>query len=264
MEFIDTHTHPYSEEFDEDRDAVVQRALQAGVAAMFLPAIDKGSYPRQEALVQAYPHVFFQMMGLHPTSVDEHWEEALLLAYTTLLACPGKYIGIGEIGLDFYWDQTFRPQQEVVLRQQLQWAAEWSKPVSVHLRSAKDGTADAVDAFFDIWNEGRRNANPGILHCFSGTVEQALQAIDMGFLLGIGGVATYKKNSLAEVVKSVPLESLVLETDAPYLSPAPYRGKRNESSYLPIVAQKVADLKSVSLLTVADVTSCNARRWLER
>lgn len=262
IELIDTHTHLYSVEFDADRNAVVQHAVQAGIVAMFLPAIDAESYDHQADLAEAHPDLFFQMMGLHPTSVSEHWQQALSLAKDKLFAAPDKYVGVGEIGLDFYWDQTYRPQQEQVLRQQLQWATQLCKPISVHLRSAKDGSADACETFFSIWNEEPRLPRHSILHCFSGTVEQGLRAIEMGFLLGIGGVVTYNKNQMAEVVKAIPLESLVLETDSPYLSPIPYRGKRNESSYLPLVAQKIADLKRISLTTVAAVTTRNVLHWL--
>lgn len=263
IELIDTHTHLYCEEFDADRDTVVQRAVQAGVSAMFLPAIDAGSYDRMDDLQAAYPRLFFQMMGLHPTSVDEQWQQALSLAEDKLFAAPDKYAGVGEIGLDFYWDQTYRPQQEQVLRKQLQWAARLRKPVSVHLRSARDGSADACEAFFSIWQEEQTSLpRPGILHCFSGTVEQGLQAIETGFMLGIGGVVTYNKSSMAEVVKAVSLDSLVLETDAPYLSPTPYRGRRNESAYLTLIAAKIAAIKSLPLATVAEVTTCNAGQWL--
>lgn len=259
---VDTHSHIYSEEFDSDRSEAVERAVAAGVGLILLPAIDRESYSRQESLAVSRPDLFRQMMGLHPTSVTESYESDLELARELLFSNPNKYVGVGEIGLDFYWDTTWREQQLDALQRQLAWAEELGKPVVLHLRSGKEGGAstDAYAAVFRLL-DGRGSALcKGIMHCFSGTVEDALRAVDMGFLLGIGGSLTYKKSLLPDVLKAVPLERVVLETDSPYLAPVPYRGRRNESAYVSIVAEKVADIKGVTPEEVADVTTANARR----
>lgn len=263
MNLVDTHTHLYSEEFDADRSEVVKRAVEAGVETMFLPAIDPLSYSRQEDLVEAYPLLFRQMMGLHPTSVTENYDDYLTETYNLLFSHPEKYVAVGEIGLDFYWDCTYRLQQEKVLRTQLQWARKLNKPVSLHLRSAKDGSADAYESFFSLLCEREEEqAVPlrGVLHCFCGTIEQARRGVELGLCLGIGGVVTYKHSIMAEVVSAMPLECMVLETDAPYLAPVPHRGKRNESAYLVEVAQYVAALKGTSAEDVATKTSATASR----
>ena len=258
---IDTHSHIYAEEFDADRDEVVSRAEKAGVGLMLLPAIDGESYDRQEALAASRPDLFRQMMGLHPTSVDENFEASLDLAHNRLFSIPDKYIGIGEIGLDFYWDTTFREQQIEVLEQQTVWAKELDKPIVLHLRNGKDGNAE-TDAYAEVFCLLERcNYNGrGIMHCFSGTLKDAQRAVEMGFLIGIGGVVTYKKSALPDIVRVLPLESIVLETDSPYLAPVPHRGQRNESAYVSIVAQKVAEIKGISFDEVADATTDNARR----
>ncbi len=260
--FIDTHSHIYAEEFDDDRDEVIERAIQAGISKIVLPAIDNESHDRQEALASSHPHLFAQMMGLHPTSVGENPSLELDEARRRLFTNPDKYVAIGEIGLDFYWDTTFKSQQIYALGIQFDWAAELQKPVALHLRNSKDNSVEhnAYTTLFNIINQRGGNPCRGVLHCFSGTLHDALHAINLGFLLGIGGVVTYKKNTLADIVDAVPLSSLVLETDAPYLAPSPHRGKRNESAFVALVAQKIAEIKGIPLSQVARITSDNATR----
>lgn len=255
----DTHSHIYAEEFDADRDDVVARAEQAGVGLILLPAIDKESYDRQKALAASRPDLFRQMMGLHPTSVGENYRSDLGLAHDKLFSDPDKYIGIGEVGLDFYWDTTYRRQQIEALELQTGWAQELGKPIVLHLRNGKDGSAD-TDAYAEAFRLLERCAyrGRGIMHCFSGTMADAERATALGFLIGIGGSLTYKKSTLPDIVRALPLESIVLETDSPYLAPVPHRGQRNESAYVSIVAQKVAEIKGLSPDEVAAATTTNA------
>ena len=255
----DTHSHIYAEEFDTDRDDVVARAEQAGVRLILLPAIDKESYDRQEALAASRPNLFRQMMGLHPTSVGEDYRSDLELAHDKLFSNPNKYIGIGEVGLDFYWDTTYRRQQIEALELQTGWAQALDKPIVLHLRNGKDGSAD-TDAYAEVFRLLERCAyrGRGIMHCFSGTMADAERAAELGFLIGIGGSLTYKKSTLPDIVRALPLESIVLETDSPYLAPVPYRGRRNESTYVSLVAQKVAEIKGLSPDEVAAATTTNA------
>lgn len=257
---IDTHSHIYAEEFDADRDEVVARAEGAGVGLILLPAIDSESYDRQEALAASRPDLFRQMMGLHPTSVGADNEEALQTVRQKLFANSQTYIGIGEIGLDFYWDTTYREQQVSVLEQQIRWAEELRKPIVLHLRSGKAGNSvdDAYRAVFQIL-ENHADTR-GIMHCFSGTLDDARRAVEMGFMLGIGGTVTYKKSTLPDIVREIPLDHLLLETDAPYLAPVPYRGRRNESAYVAVVADKVAEVKGIATDEVAEATTLNAKR----
>lgn len=257
----DTHSHIYAEEFDTDRDEVVARAEAAGVGLILLPAIDKESYDRQEALAASRPDLFRQMTGLHPTSVGENFEQELTLAHDKLFSNPDKYIGIGEVGLDFYWDTTYRRQQIAALEQQTSWAQALNKPIVLHLRNGKDGTPE-TDAYAEVFRllERCNYRGNGIMHCFSGTPDDAQHATELGFLIGIGGSLTYKKSTLPDIVRALPLESIVLETDSPYLAPIPYRGRRNESAYVSLVAQKVAEIKNIRFEEVASVTTSNATR----
>ena len=261
----DTHSHLYADEFDADRDEAIARAQAAGIGLILLPAIDADSYDRQEALAASHPHLFRQMMGLHPTSVDANWEQALAIARQRLFAQPDKYVGIGEIGLDFYWDTTFRTQQLEALQQQMEWAVELGKPVVLHLRSGKDGGAE-TDAYAEMFRQlalldGHHPR--GIMHCFSGTLADARRAVEMGFLLGIGGTLTYKKSTLPDIVSEIPIENIVLETDDPYLAPVPHRGHRNEPSFITHVADKMAEIKGISADEVAAITTANARRLFD-
>ena len=250
---IDTHTHLYDEAFRTDVDEVVQRALQAGVGLMLLPAIDSSSHHDMLTLCSRYPALFRPMMGLHPTSVALDVESQLGDVYRRLHSGEAAYVGVGEIGLDLYHDTTYREQQEMALRQQLDWAEELSLPVSIHARNA-------YAELMALLTSRSTARYKGVLHCFSGSVDDARLAVEMGFALGIGGVLTFRKSTLPEVVKAIPLDHLLLETDAPYLAPVPHRGKRNESAFLPLVAQTVAELKGVSVEEVAERTSAVACR----
>ena len=253
MIFIDTHCHLYDEAFDADRDEVLQRALDASVTTLLLPAIDNQSHDKQELLASQHPHCFRQMMGLHPTSVKEDFEQELAIVHDRLFRnSEFNYVAVGEIGMDLYWDRTFEVQQREVLRRQLRWAEELDLPVCLHIRKAHNEV-------FNLLRELNRPTWRGVMHCFGGSVQEAQRALEMGFHLGIGGVVTFKNATMAEVVKVVPLDRLLLETDAPYLSPVPHRGQRNEPSYIPLIAQHIADFRGVSLAEVAAITTASAR-----
>lgn len=255
MPFIDTHCHLYDEAFDVDRDAALQRALDAGVATLLLPAIDSQSHKRQEQLALQHPQCFHQMMGLHPTSVKEDYEQELALVRARLFHSPNsptEYVAIGEIGMDLYWDRTFEAQQREVLRTQLLWALDLDLPVCLHIRKAHNEV-------FALLRDINRPSWRGVMHCFGGSLQEAHRALEMGFHLGIGGVVTFKNATMAEVAKTAPLDRLLLETDAPYLAPVPHRGQRNEPSYIPIIAQRIADLRGISLDEVAAVTTDSAQ-----
>lgn len=251
MTFVDTHCHLYDEAFDADRDAAVQRAFEAGVTTMLLPDIDSSSTPALDALYGQYPQYFRRMAGLHPTSVKEDFEAELEHVRRRLEDPQTPFVAVGEIGMDLYWDRTFEEQQREVLRRQMQWADEFNLPVALHIRKAHNEV-------FGLLRDLNRHAYRGVMHCFGGSVQEAHCAVEMGFHLGIGGVVTFKNATMAEVVKAVPLDRLLLETDAPYLSPVPHRGQRNESSYIPLIAQRIAELRGISLAEVAEVTTASA------
>lgn len=253
MNFTDTHCHLYSEEFDTDRSAAVERALEAGVTQMLLPAIDSQNTERQHRLAAEYPSNMHLMAGLHPTSVDENYQAELTLVEQQLALHEHSYVAIGEIGLDLYWDTTYRQQQIVALRHQLQLSKQYHLPVALHIRNA-------YNEMLEVLKELNYATYNGVFHCFSGDLSQAYAAIEMGFYLGIGGVLTYKKSTLPEVVKAIPIERLLLETDCPYLAPVPYRGKRNESAYIVAVANKIAEIKGLTLESVAFHTTHNAKQ----
>ena len=250
MFFVDTHTHLFVEQFNEDREEVVQRAIDAGVEVMLLPNIDLGSIPQMNELVAKYPNNCFPMMGLHPGSVDQNWQETLQTIEKELFT--NDYIAVGEIGIDLYWSKEFEEAQKEVFRQQVLWAKELGKPIVIHAR-------EAFDEIFEIIDELNDERLTGIFHCFTGTLDQANHVIGYGgFKMGLGGVLTYKKAGLDKVIENVDLKHLVLETDSPYLPPTPHRGKRNESSYLLHIAEKLADVQSLTLKQVAEVTTQNA------
>lgn len=249
---IDTHTHIYDEAFDADREAVIQRAVEAGVTTLLLPAIDSHSLERQEQLAMQHPGLCKQMMGLHPTSVDDNCEEELALVRQRLFDPQRHYVAVGEIGLDFYWDRTFEARQMEVLRTQLLWAAELGLPVCLHVRKAHN-------ELFGLLRELNRPTWRGVMHCFGGSVQEAQRAVEMGFYIGVGGVVTFKNATLAQVAATVPLERIVLETDAPYLAPVPCRGKRNEPSYLVYVAETIATVRGISRVEVELATTHNAQ-----
>lgn len=252
MPIIDTHCHMYDEAFDTDRAEAVQRAVDAGVTTMLLPAIDSQSVAALEALYNSNPEVFRKMAGLHPTSVKEDFWEELNLVEGLLSDSPDDYVAVGEIGLDFYWDDTFRAQQIEALEYQFDMASRFHKPVALHVRKA-------YNEMFEVLKANSAKSLTGVFHCFGSSVQEARKAIDMGFYIGVGGVVTFKNATLAEVVLQIPLERILIETDAPYLAPVPYRGKRNESAYCTIIAQKIAELKDVDFETVAEVTTNNAK-----
>ena len=246
---IDTHTHLYLKDFAEDIDAVIKRATDEGVKKFYLPAIDSSETDNLLALESKYPGVCFAMMGLHPCSVNENYKEELELVHHWLQ--KRAFAAIGEIGLDFYWDTTFTDQQYQCFHQQIKWALQFDMPIVIHTREAMQQTIDVVKEYS---GKGLR----GIFHCFGGTLQNALDIIDTGFYLGIGGVVTYKNSGLGEAIMEIDLKHIVLETDAPYLTPEPFRGKRNESSYLKYVVQKIAEIKNISIEEVAKITTQNA------
>lgn len=250
MQFVDTHTHLFSPSFDEDRTEIVQRAIKAGIETMLLPNIDVESIEPMYNLCAQFPLNCFPMMGLHPGSVDEKWEENLEIIRKNLF--ERKNCAVGEIGMDLYWDKTFVNEQAEAFRRQVNWAKELNLPIVIHAR-------EAFDEIFAIVDELNDERLTGVFHCFTGTLEQAKKIQNYGgFKLGIGGVLTYKKAGLDEILKDVELSELILETDSPYLPPTPHRGKRNESAYLLHIAEKLADVKGVSLTEVAKITSKNA------
>lgn len=247
---IDTHTHLYSEQFSEDREAMMQRAIEAGVEKFFLPNIDSSSLKGMKELAVKYPLRCFPMMGLHPCSVNEKVEQELELVKKEL--DEFHYHAVGEIGIDLYWDKSFQAQQEMAFRKQIAWAKEKNLPIVIHCR-------EAFDEILKILDEVNDESLSGIFHCFTGNLEQAKHILGYGnFKLGIGGVVTFKNSGLDKVVSQLKLEDLVLETDSPYLAPTPFRGKRNESSYLLKVAEKLADIYHLSLEEVAEVTTKSA------
>ncbi|MCW3081061.1 TatD family hydrolase [Segetibacter sp.] len=251
MRLIDSHTHLYSKEFENDFHEVLQRARNAGVAKFFLPAIDSGVVEDMLRLEEMYPGECFSMMGIHPCSVKENYQQELEIVEKYL--AERTFVAVGEIGLDFYWDTTYKQQQFDAFNKQMEWALQYRSPIVIHTRNAMAETIEAVKPFAS-------KGLTGIFHCFGDNNETAKQIIDLGFLLGIGGVLTYKNANLAEALKDISLHHIVLETDAPYLSPVPYRGKRNESSYLAFIAQKLADIKGVTVEEVAEITSANAEK----
>jgi TatD DNase family protein len=257
MTLCDTHTHLYLEEFDADRDETVQRAVDAGVGHIFLPNIDSTSAEAMLSLSGRHPSVCFPMMGLHPTSVKADYEEELAVVERYLEAPPQPFAAVGEIGIDLYWSRTFETQQCDAFNRQLDLAVRHRLPVAVHTRNSFDLAAGIIGT---KTGQGLK----GIFHCFGGSLAQARRAVELGFLLGIGGVITYKNSGLQQVVQEIPLEHLVLETDAPFLPPVPYRGQRNESAFIPLIAQRISELKQVPAGVVARVTTENALRLFNR
>ncbi|MFN9596484.1 MAG: TatD family hydrolase [Bacteroidota bacterium] len=253
MHLTDTHIHLYAEEFSLELDQLIADAQDTGVSRMLLPNIDLTSVEGMFKLVDEHPEMCYPMVGLHPCYVKEDYQEQLTKLKFILENNLNRVVAIGEIGLDFYWDLTFRKQQEQAFLMQLEWAEQHQLPISIHSR---ESTAELLELLLS-YGEGKVK---GVFHCFSGNIEQANEAIRLGFMLGIGGVVTFKKASLADIVTDIPVEHLILETDGPYLAPTPHRGKRNDPAYLRLVAEKVAELKSISVEEVACVTSANAAR----
>ena len=255
MEFIDTHTHLFVDQFNEDRHSVIQKAIDDGVSKMLLPNIDLESIDAMHDLVFEFPKNCFQMMGLHPCSVKDNWESELQVIKENL--DKNQYCAVGEIGVDMYWDKSTKENQMKAFAQQIEWAKEKDLPVVIHVREAFEEAFEVVDALND-------EKLSGVFHCFTGTAQQAQHIIDYGrFMLGIGGVVTFKNAGVDQIVKDIPLQHLVLETDSPYLAPVPFRGKRNESSYVTYVASKLAEVKGISIDEVAEVTTLNAKQMFK-
>lgn len=250
MNFIDTHTHLFTPQFDEDRTAVVEEALNAGVTKLLLPNIDLESIDAMHALVDEFPKNCHPMMGLHPCSVTGNWETDL--AVIRAWFDKKNYCAVGEIGIDLYWDKSTLSHQEAAFRAQVNWAKELDLPVVIHVRDAFDETLALMDELND-------DKLTGVFHCFTGTVDQANHIINYGgFKLGVGGVLTFKNSGLDQTISQIALEHLILETDSPYLAPTPKRGKRNESSYITYIASKLAEVKNCSIEEIAAQTTKNA------
>lgn len=258
MILVDTHSHIYDSAFDGDRDAVIQRALDAGVEKIFMPAIDPGTYGAMSGVCERYPDVCLPMIGLHPTSVNGNPGYAGDLASVEeMLKNPpenmgGKFYGVGEVGLDLYWSRDYYSLQLEVFERQVELSLEYGLPLVIHTRSA---WKEMTDTLWKYRGTGLR----GIMHSFSGTYDDYEKVKECGgFMFGIGGVVTYKKSEIADILPRIPVEDIVLETDCPYLTPVPFRGKRNESSYLEYICAKVAEIKGVSVGNVAEITTSNA------
>ena len=250
MIITDTHTHLYSEAFDEDRDQMMQRALDAGISRFFVPAIDSTYTEGMLALEKDYPNNVFLMTGLHPTHVKDNYKEEL--DHVLYMLDKHKFYAIGEIGIDLYWDKSTLSIQQDAFRQQIQLAKQHELPIVIHCRNA-------FDEVFEILEEEKGDNLYGIFHCFTGSLEQAKQAISYNMKLGIGGVATFKNGKIDQFLNQIDLKHIVLETDAPYLAPTPYRGKRNESSYITKVLEKLSDIYQVSEEKIAEITTENSK-----
>jgi len=249
---IDTHAHLYSPKFENDRHDMVRRALEAGITRMYLPNIDAESISSMLALEAAFPENCFAMMGLHPCSVQpDTWLEELALVERHL--GERQWAGIGETGIDLFWDKSTLDIQIDAFKRQIEWAKDLNRPIIIHSREANTESIRAV-------REGQDGRLRGIFHCFSGSADEAREMIDLGFMIGIGGTITYPKSELPQVLKTVPLEHIVLETDAPYLPPVPHRGKRNESAFIRHVAEMLSEVKVLPLSQIARVTTENALR----
>lgn len=250
MIFTDTHTHLYSEEFTEDRDIMLKRAFDAGVSRLFVPSIDSSYTQKMYDLEMQYPENIFLMMGLHPCYVKENYQEEL--AHVAIELSKRKFAAIGEIGIDLFWDKTFLKQQQEVFVKQIQLAKHYQLPINIHCRNA-------FDEVLEILEQEKSPELWGIFHCFTGNFNQAEQAISCGMKLGIGGVATFKNGKIDQFLKEIDLKNIVLETDSPYLAPVPFRGKRNESSYVKLVAEKLAEIYNLPLDEIAAITTKNSK-----
>ena len=249
---IDTHSHIFSEEFKEDLPEVIARAKEIGVEKIFMPNIDDTSVEDMLSVYQAYPDYCFPMIGFHPTSVDGHDAIYKVREMKKRLVEGHPYIAIGEVGLDLYWDKTWLKEQQLILDEQIQWALEWKLPLVIHCR-------EAFPELFQVLEPYKHTELTGVFHSFTGTLDEARELMDYSrFMIGINGVVTFKKSTLPEALKEVPLSKLVLETDSPYLAPVPFRGKRNETSYVKRVAVKLAELYGMEIGEVERQTTENA------
>ncbi|MEI9945564.1 MAG: TatD family hydrolase [Chitinophagaceae bacterium] len=251
MMLVDTHAHIYSDEFNPDLNEMIIRAKDAGITSILMPAIDSGTHEKMLKLEENYPEFCRSMMGIHPCSVKENYLDELKNAQDYFL--KRQFIAVGEIGLDFYWDLTYKEEQYDAFHRQIEWALHYDIPIAIHSR-------EAMDECIKVVAEHQQGKLKGVFHCFNGNSQQAQQIIGLGFYLGIGGVLTFKNSGLDKVMKEINLDRIVLETDAPYLAPVPFRGKRNECSYTKIVAQKLADIKEITIEEVAAITTSNAQK----
>ena len=253
IKFVDTHTHLFVSEFDEDRKTVVERAVAAGVKKLCLPSITEESLPAVMGMCEEFPGICYPMIGLHPTELGSDYKATLEHLYSRLKE-DERFIAVGEVGLDFYWDDTYRKEQFDAFDAQIGWALETKLPLAIHSRNAFKELYDVMEAY-------RGKGLTGVFHCFSGNEDEARKLLSFdGFCLGIGGVLTYKKSTLPQAIENIPLDRILLETDSPYLPPVPFRGKRNESSYIPYIADFLAGLHGCCVEEVARVTTANACR----
>lgn len=251
MQLIDTHTHLFLPEFDLDRDQVISNAINNGVEKLLMPNVDSSTIDSLSNLAKKYPDYCLPMMGLHPTSVKENYVDELKVIESYLE--KNKVFAIGEIGIDLYWDKTFLKEQVKVFKYQVDLAKKYKLPIVIHTRNS-------FDEIFKIMDEINSENLKGVFHSFTGNEKQAKKIIELGFVIGIGGIVTFKNSGLDKVVKNIDINNIVLETDSPYLSPVPKRGKRNESSYVKYIAEKLAEIKNISLEEVAKITSQNAKQ----
>jgi TatD DNase family protein len=249
MQIIDTHTHLYLNQFKDDVDLVIERAKNSGIDKFIFPAIDSSHFKDMHELRNRYPENIYLMSGLHPVSVKDNYKEELNLVLKSLET--HNYVGIGEIGIDLYWDKTFLKQQQEAFEFQIRLAISNNLPIVIHCR-------DGFDEIFEILDAEKCSKMRGIFHCFTGTLEQANRAINLGFNLGIGGVVTFKNGGIDKFLNKIDMKNIVLETDAPYLSPVPHRGKRNESFYVTYILKKISELYGLNEQEIAKITSKNA------
>jgi TatD DNase family protein len=251
MKLIDTHCHIYSDEFDPDRTAMLARAQDEGITNMLMPAIDSSTHKQMFELENEFQQSCKSMMGLHPCSVKEGYKDELRICTEWLEKRP--FVAIGETGLDFYWDLTFTTEQYHSFQCQVEWALQYGVPIVIHSRNS-------LNECIDVINKNQKGNLRGVFHCFTGSLEQAKQIIDLNFHLGIGGVLTFKKSGLDTLIEQIDLTHVVLETDAPYLAPVPFRGKRNECSYIRYIAQKLSEIKQMPIDEIAEITTANAEK----
>jgi TatD DNase family protein len=251
MNLVDTHAHIYLSEFDSDRSLMLKRAEMEGIRKIILPAIDSGTHSAMLKVEHENSESCFSMIGVHPCSVKMNYAEELKIARDYLE--ERSFTAIGEIGLDFYWDITYSEQQYKAFHEQIEWALHFDIPIAIHSRNS-------IDECIQVVSEHQQGKLKGVFHCFSGSGQQVQQIIDLGLYLGIGGVLTFKNSGLDKAIENINLDHIVLETDSPYLAPVPFRGKRNECSYIKYVAQKLAEIKSITLQQVADITTANAEK----
>jgi TatD DNase family protein len=250
MEFIDTHAHLYSEEYKDDYDRIIKRAYGEGVTKIIMPAIDNKSHKQLIDMATQYPDMLYPLMGLHPTSVNKDYKKELSIVEDYIFN-NSYFKGVGEVGIDMYWDKTYKKEQIDAFSIQIKWAIELKLPIIIHTR-------DSFDEAYNVLKRLVKDEVTGIFHCFGGDVVQANKITDMGFYLGIGGVVTFKNTNLREILTHIDLGRIVLETDSPYLTPVPYRGKRNESSYVKLIAQTLSNIYGCSIEDIAHITTKNA------